>query len=117
MLVRGVTCVDGACAGLVLHDETVIRWMPTVLYWLFGASMPLAFNGFRKKLIRAMMGSQITLPEHVWTRLNQSWIGFFIVMGVLNLYVAYNFATDVWVDFKLFGGMGLMLLFVFAQAL
>ena len=104
-------------ATLLLQDETFIKWKPTVLYWLFGVALLVAYYGFRKNLIRAMMGSQITLPERVWTRLNQSWVGFFIVMGVLNLYVAYNFATDIWVDFKLFGGMGLMLLFVFAQAL
>ena len=103
-------------ATLLLRDETFIKWKPTVLYWLFGAVLLVAEHGFGKNLIRAMMGSQIVLPQRVWTRLNQSWVGFFGVMGVLNLYVAYNFATDTWVDFKLFGGTGLMLLFVLAQA-
>ena len=103
-------------ATLLLQDETFIKWKPTVLYWLFGAALLIADHAFGKNLIRAMMGKQIVLPERVWTRLNQSWVGFFVVMGVLNLYVAYNFATDTWVDFKLFGGTGLMLLFIFAQA-
>lgn len=103
-------------ATLLLRDETFIKWKPTVLYWLFAAVLAIADHGFGKNLIRAMMSKQIVLPDRVWTRLNQSWIGFFAVMGVLNLYVAYSFATDTWVDFKLFGGIGLMLLFVLGQA-
>ena len=103
-------------ATLLLQDETFIKWKPTVLYWLFGAALLLADHVFGKNLIRTMMGKQIALPERVWTRLNQSWAGFFVVMGVVNLYVAYNFATDTWVDFKLFGATGLMLAFIFAQA-
>ena len=93
-------------ATLLLRDETFIKWKPTVLYWLFGAALAIADHGFGRNLIRAMMGSQIVLPDRVWTRLNQSWVAFFAVMGVINLYVAYNFATDTWVDFKLFGGDG-----------
>jgi intracellular septation protein len=103
-------------ATLLLRDETFIKWKPTVLYWLFGAALLIAAHGFGKNLIRAMMRAQIALPERVWTWLNHSWAGFFAVMGVLNLYVAYNFSTDTWVDFKLFGGTGLMLLFVLGQA-
>jgi len=103
-------------ATLLLRDETFIKWKPTVLYWLFGATLLIAQLGFGKNLIRAMMGSQIELPDPVWSKLNWSWSAFFAVMGVLNLYVAYNFSTDAWVDFKLFGGTGLMLVFVLAQA-
>ena len=72
---------------------------------------------FRKNLIRAMMEAQVTLPEAVWGRLLASWIAFFAVMGALNLLVAYNFSTDAWVNFKLFGGIGLMLAFILLQAL
>jgi intracellular septation protein len=72
---------------------------------------------FRKNLIRAMMETQVTLPETVWGRLLASWIVFFALMGVLNLAVAYNFSTDAWVNFKLFGGIGLMLAFIVLQAL
>ena len=103
-------------ATLLLRDETFIKWKPTVLYWLFGLALLVADHGFNKNLIRAMMGSQIVLPERIWTRLNQSWVGFFVVMGLLNLYVAYNFATDTWVNFKLFGSTGLMLVFILGQA-
>ncbi|MBI3938944.1 MAG: septation protein A [Betaproteobacteria bacterium] len=112
----GVIIVFGG-ATLALQDETFIKWKPTVLYWLFGAALLIADLAFRKNLIRAMMESQITLPEGVWRRLLASWIGFFAAMGLANLYVAYNFSTDAWVNFKLFGGMGLMVAFVLLQAL
>jgi intracellular septation protein len=112
----GVIVVFGG-ATLLLHDETFIKWKPTVLYWLFAAALLIAEFGFRKNLIKAMMGKQMALPDSVWRWLLMSWVGFFAVMGVLNLYVAFNFSTDAWVNFKLFGGTGLMLAFVVLQAL
>lgn len=103
-------------ATLALHDETFIKWKPTVLYWLFGVALVVADRIFGKNLIRAMMGAQIELPDPIWARLNFSWSLFFIAMGVLNLYVAYSYSTDTWVNFKLFGATGLMLVFVLGQA-
>jgi intracellular septation protein len=103
-------------ATLLLQDETFIKWKPTVLYWLFGAVLAVAALVFRRNLIRAMLSEQMQLPDPVWARLNLSWVGFFLFMGAANLYVAYNYSTDLWVNFKLFGGMGLMLLFVLLQA-
>jgi intracellular septation protein len=104
-------------ATLWLQDETFIKWKPTVLYWLFGSILLGSELFFRKNLIRAMMGKQITLPDPVWQKLNLSWVVFFALMGGANLYVAFNFPTDVWVNFKLFGGIGLMLVFVVVQGL
>jgi intracellular septation protein len=104
-------------ATLLLQDETFIKWKPTVLYWLFGVALAVAAAIFKKNLIRALMEKQVTLPDVVWGKLLASWIGFFVTMGALNLFVAYNFSTDAWVNFKLFGGMGLMLVFVVLQAL
>jgi len=104
-------------ATLLLQDETFIKWKPTVLYWLFGGVLAGAVLLFDRNLIRALLGEQMQLPERVWTRLNWSWVGFFAFMGAANLYVAYNYSTDLWVNFKLFGGMGLMFLFVIAQSL
>jgi intracellular septation protein len=101
---------------LYLRDRTFILWKPTVLYWLFGAVLAGA-AALKRNLIRAMLSEHMRMPDAVWSRLNLSWIGFFLVMGLLNLYVAYNFPTDLWVNFKLFGGMGLMFLFVIGQAL
>src|SRR5688572_4230130 len=103
-------------ATLLLQDETFIKWKPTVLYWLFGIVLAGA-AAFGRNLIRLMLSEQIQLPAPVWSRLNWSWVGFFVFMGAINLYVAYHYSTDHWVNFKLFGGMGLMLLFVLAQAM
>jgi intracellular septation protein len=102
---------------LVLQDKRFIMWKPTMLYWLFAAILAGAPLVRRTNLIRTMLGKEITLPDPVWTRLNLAWVGFFAVMGCLNLYVAYRFSEQVWVQFKLWGGMGLMLAFVVAQAL
>jgi intracellular septation protein len=67
--------------------------------------------------VRVMLSEQVQLPERIWSRLNWSWVAFFVFMGAANLYVAYNYSTDLWVNFKLFGGMGLMIAFVVAQSL
>jgi intracellular septation protein len=104
-------------ATLLLHDPTFIKWKPTVLYWVFALVLLGASLFFRKNLIRTMMQQQIDLPDSVWARLNLSWVAFFAFMGVANLYVAYNYPENTWVNFKLFGGMGLMLVFVVAQGL
>ena len=112
----GVITVFGG-ATLAFANETFIKWKPTVLYWLFAAALVVGATVFRKNLVRSVMEGQVTLPEEVWKKLLASWIGFFTAMGALNLYVAYNFSTDAWVNFKLFGGIGLMLVFVLAQAL
>ena len=112
----GVITVFGG-ATLLLHNETFIKWKPTVLYWLFSSVLAIAALIFKKNLIRTMMEKTMTLPEAVWGKLLMSWIAFFVVMGALNLLVAYNYSTDTWVNFKLFGGMGLMLIFVLGQAL
>lgn len=112
----GVIVVFGG-ATLLLHNETFIKWKPTVLYWLFASVLAGSALFFGKNLIRSMMEKQVALPDFVWNRLQTSWIIFFAAMGVLNLYVAFNFSTDTWVSFKLFGGIGLMVLFVLAQGL
>jgi intracellular septation protein len=93
-----------------------IKWKPTVLYWLAGVVF-LGALAFRQNLVKEVMGEGIELPAPVWTKLAVAWGVFFLFKGTLNLWVAYNFSTDVWVNFKLFGGMGLMLAFVIAQAL
>jgi intracellular septation protein len=103
-------------ATLILRDETFIKWKPTVLYWLAGATF-LGALAFKTNLVKAVMGEGIVLPEPIWTKLAVAWGVFFLFKGALNLWVAYHFSTEVWVNFKLFGGMGLMLAFVIAQAL
>ena len=104
-------------ATIYFHNETFIKWKPTVLYWCFGAALFISQILFKKNLIRKMMEQQIKLPDMVWDRLSLAWSSFFFVMGCINLYVAFTFPTATWVNFKLFGGMGLMFAFVIAQSM
>jgi intracellular septation protein len=112
----GVIVVFGG-ATLVAQDETFIKWKPTVLYWAMGGALMVGQVFFRRNWLQSLMKSQMALPDHAWRVMLWSWCGFFALMGVLNLWVAYHFDTDTWVNFKLFGGMGLMLVFVLAQAM
>ncbi len=111
----GLIVVFGG-ATLLLHNENFIKWKPTVLYWLFSTVLLVAVMFFRKNLIKSMMSSQIDAPDNIWGKLLVGWIVFFLFMGGINLFVAFTYSTDIWVNFKLFGGIGLMLLFVLAQA-
>ena len=111
----GVIVLFGG-ATLLAQDENFIKWKPTVLYWLMGAALLVGQLLLRKNLIKSLMGGQVQLPDHAWNTLNWAWSGFFAAMGGLNLWIAYHFATDTWVNFKMFGGLGLMLLFILVQA-
>jgi intracellular septation protein len=102
-------------ATLLLHDESFIKWKPTVLYWMFGGVLLGSATLLKRNLIRSMLQNQVDLPESIWARLNIAWVGFFAFMGAANLFVARNYPTDTWVNFKLFGGMGLMMAFIVAQ--
>lgn len=104
-------------ATIYFNNETFIKWKPTVLYWCFGAALLISQTVLGKNLIRLMMEKQISLPDMIWQRLSLSWAGFFGAMGLINIYVAYNFSTAFWVNFKLFGFTGLMFAFVIAQSL
>ncbi len=110
-----VTLFGGAT--LLLQDETFIKWKPTVLYWLFAGTLAGGALFMKKNLMKSLLSEQMQLPDVAWTRMNWSWVGFFAFMGIANLAVAYNFPTDTWVNFKLFGGIGLMLVFVLVQGL
>jgi len=101
---------------LALEDEMFVKWKPTVVNWLFGLAFLASELVGRKNLVRRLMESNVRLPDPVWVRLNASWVVFFLSLGALNLYVVYNFDTDTWVDFKLFGLLGLTLAFVIGQA-
>ena len=104
---------------LIFHNETFIKWKPTVLYWALAAGLAGSTLFFRKNMIRTLLAEQIDAPDFVWQRLNWSWIGFFAFMGLANLAVAFafNLSTEIWVNFKLFGGIGLMLVFAVIQGL
>jgi len=104
-------------ATIYFQNATFIYWKPTVVNWLFAlAFLASQFIG-DKNLLQRMLEGQVTLTsQQVWTHLNFAWIAFFIAIGVVNLYVAFNFDENTWVNFKLFGMMGLTILFVIAQS-
>jgi intracellular septation protein len=102
---------------LLLHDPLFIKWKPTVVNWLFAAAFLGSELWMRRSLLRRLMDHAITLPDVAWTRLNLAWVGFFVAMGALNLYVAYRYSEETWVNFKLFGLLALTLVFLFAQGL
>ncbi len=104
-------------ATLFFHNPWFIKWKPTGIYWL--SSLVFLGSNFigAKPIIQKMMDSNVSLPPKIWRRLNYAWAIYFALMGGLNLYVAYFYTTDFWVNFKLFGGAGFMLIFVLIQAL
>ncbi|MEQ1814453.1 MAG: septation protein A [Candidatus Nitrotoga sp.] len=104
-------------ATLLLQDENFIKWKPTILYWVFSALLLLSPLLFGKNLLRSMLQEKLALPDKIWGWVNLSWALFFTLMGIVNLYVAFNFPTDVWVNFKLFGATGMMLVFTLLQAI
>ena len=104
-------------ATLFFHNPWFIKWKPTGIYWL--SALVFAGSTFigKKPLIEKMMEGNVSLPRKIWLRLNVAWAIYFTIMGALNIYVAYHYDTDIWVNFKLFGGAGFMLIFVFIQAM
>jgi len=111
-----LVCVFGGLT-LMLQDEMFIKWKPTVINWLFAvAFIGSQFIG-KKSLIQRMMSDHMVLPNKIWLHLNIAWTLFFIALGIANLYVVYNFDTETWVNFKLFGLLGLTFVFVVAQSL
>lgn len=104
-------------ATLIFKNEIFIKWKPTAINWTFAVLLLGSQFIGTKTIIQRLMGNKITLPEIVWTRLNMSWAIFFIVSGIANIYVAYNFSTATWVNFKVFGVLGGTLAFGIAQSL
>ena len=104
---------------LIFHDDTFIKWKPTILYWVFATTLLFSATVLKKNLIRNMLEVQVQLPEPVWHKLNLAWVGFFALLGTLNLLIAFafNLPTAVWVNFKLFGSMGLTIAFIVAQGM
>lgn len=100
---------------LWLRNEMFIKWKPTILYWIFSSILLWgSFTG--RNFIRILMKNAVEMPDAAWSKLQTMWIVFFIVVGVLNLIVAYSFPTEIWVNFKLFGLISLTLIFTIGAA-
>lgn len=110
---------------LFLRDDTFIKWKPTIIYWIMGGILLATQFYGNKTAIERLLGTQIVIPKHIWARQNLNWAIFFIVLGFLNIYIAFYYALDLdaaarqdlWVKAKVFGFTGLTFLFVVVQAL
>jgi intracellular septation protein len=102
-------------ATIAFQDKTFIQWKPTVVNWLFGAAFLGSHFIGQKTVVQRLMGASIALPAQVWRNLNIAWVIFFISMGIVNLAVAYSMSEEAWVNFKLFGMLGLTFVFILAQ--
>lgn len=114
----GVIVVFGS-ATLFFQNDAFIKWKPTVLYWLFAAVLLVSQILLKRNLMQKLMGAQLVLPSHVWTKLNYSWALFFILSGTINLFVAFSgyFTESQWVSFKVFGSLVLLVIFIIIQSL
>jgi intracellular septation protein len=101
-------------ATLLLQDEVFIKWKPTVLYGLFGLVLAAGKVVFRRDWIATLL-KDIALPAPVWSAVTWSWVAFFAAMAAANWYVAFHYPTETWVNFKVWGGIGLFLVFALAQ--
>ena len=106
-------------ATLWLQNEAFIKWKPTVLYWLFGVVLLVSKYLLSKNLMQKLLGTKVSMPDVAWNKLNLSWALFFIIAGGLNLFVAFSglFTESQWVNFKVFGLMALLIVFVIAQSI
>lgn len=105
---------------IYLHDDTFIKWKPTIIYWIFALAIGIAQFGFGKNLVRQMMQAQLKLPDPVWNKVGLSWMLFFTALGLLNLvmaFVVYKDNTGAWVSFKAFGITGIVFAFIIVQTL
>ena len=114
----GVIVVFGG-ATLWLQNDAFIKWKPTVLYWLFGCALIGSKYFMGRNLMQKLLGEKVSMPDSSWDKLNLSWALFFVAAGALNLFVAFSglFSQDQWVNFKVFGLMALLIVFVIAQSI
>ncbi len=117
LLVSLVAVILLGGATIILKNEEFIKWKPTVVYFIFAAVLWLSERVWNKNLIKYAVGEKIKFPGKVWRNMNTSWVLFFMFAGAVNLFVVFNFSTETWVNFKLFGLTGLLVVFVIAQSL
>lgn len=117
LMINGVVMTVLGGITLLLHDKTYIMWKPTAIYWIGAIALLGSRYMFKKNLIQNMLGKIMSPPAAIWDRLNLYWVLFLVGMGILNLYVAFHYTEDDWVNFKLFGASSLMFIFIVGQAL
>lgn len=101
---------------LLLHDENFIKWKVTIVYAVFALGL-LISQIMNKPLIKGMLGKEISLPDEVWNKINLAWVGFFVTCAIVNVYIAFNLPLDVWVNFKVFGLLGITFIYTLATGI
>ncbi|MFT5879025.1 MAG: intracellular septation protein [Moritella sp.] len=96
---------------LFTQDSSFIKWKVTIIYLIFAMTLLISQYIFKQNLLKKMLGKEMVLPEYVWSRVNTAWSLFFISLAGLNHYIAFNLSEELWVDFKVFGVLGIMLVF------
>lgn len=109
-----LACLVFGGMTIAFNSETFLKWKAPVVNWLFAAAFAGSHFIGKQPLIQRIMGHAISLPQPLWTRLNIAWVMFFLFCGAANLFVAFTF-HEFWVDFKVFGSLGMTLLFLIAQ--
>ena len=117
LLVSGALVIVLGAITLILHDPLFIQWKLTIVYWGFAIALLGGHFIGKQTLIQRMLGHAVELPANIWRRLNLLWVASFAIFGAVNLYVVYNFSTEAWVNFKLYGSLGMTLLVMLASAL
>lgn len=102
---------------LIFHKAIFIQWKPSIIYWAFSIALLYSHFFSKKNLMARMLDTKIVMPEKIWTHLNMAWAIFFLLLGFLNIYVVYHYSMNAWVNFKLFGTLGLTIAFTIGQAI
>ncbi len=117
MLISAVLVLIFGGLTLWIHDEAFIKWKVTVVNWLLAAGFFASQFIGERPIVQRMMDANITLERPLWLRLNSMWVVFFFILGAINLFVMFNFSTDAWAKFKVFGVIGLTLVFALLQGM
>lgn len=103
MLVSTIIVVVLSSMTLIFHSDIFIKWKVTIIYFLFSAALLVGQWIFKKTLIQRVLGKELSLPDHIWSRMNLYWALFFLICGITNIYIAFWFPLSIWVNFKVFG--------------
>lgn len=106
---------------LYFHNPIFVKWKPTIVFWIFAFAIIVTqyftYKPLAQRLMENMLQDKGTVPSLVWKRLNLMWAFFFMILGSVNLYVAYAYDNNAWVNFKFYGVTGALLVFSVLQAL
>lgn len=112
----GFILVLGALT-LFFKNEKFIQWKPSIANWAFAIVFLASHKFSEQPLIKALFGKAVRMTDKNWFKLSLMWVVFFIVVGIVNLFVAYNYSMAFWVKFKVFGLLGATFAFSLLQGI